>query len=140
MEVKWKVDLFNADAEKVYKELGEEKITPEEVVERAKDPDSELHKCFEWDDKKAAYKYRLQQARNIMCNLIFVSDDEKDEVRTFYNLTFEKSEYHPTKLILQKPDEYKSLLEKAKNELYAFQKKYSILKELSYLFEEIDKL
>ena len=139
--VRWKVNLYgDADAQKVYEEIGEDNTTPEEILEKAKDPNSELHKCFEWDDKKAAYKYRLQQARTIMCNLVFVSDDEEDEVRTFYNLTFEKAEYHPTKLILQKPDEYKVLLEKAKGELFAFKKKYAMLKELKKLFQEIDSL
>lgn len=139
--VRWKVNLYgDADAQKVYEEIGEENTTPEEILEKAKDPDSELHKCFEWDDKKAAYKYRLQQARSIMCNLVFVSNEEEDEVRTFYNLTFEKAEYHPTKLILQKPDEYKALLEKAKGELFAFKKKYAMLKELKKLFQEIDSL
>ena len=141
LKVKWKNNLFgDADAQKVYEEIGEENTTPEDVLEKAKDPDSELHKCFEWDDKKAAYKYRLSQARTIMCNLVFVTDDEKNEVRTHYALTFEKSEYHPTVLILQKPDEYKALLEKAKGELYAFKKKYSMLKELKMLFKEIDSL
>lgn len=140
-KVRWKVNLYgNADAQKVYEEIGEETTTPEEILEKAKDPNSELHKCFEWDDKKAAYKYRLQQARTIMCNLVFVSRDEKDEVRTFYNLTFEKAEYHPTTMILQKPDEYKALLEKAKGELYAFKKKYAMLKELKKLFDDIEAL
>lgn len=139
--VRWKVNLYgDADAQKVYEEIGEENTTPEEILEKAKDPNSELHKCFEWDDKKAAEKYRLQQARTIMCNLVFVSDDEKDDVRTHYALTFEKSEYHPTVLILQKPDEYKALLEKAKGELFAFKKKYAMLKELKKLFQEIDSL
>ena len=142
--VRWKVNLYgDADAQKVYEEIGEENTTPEEILEKAKDPNSELHKCFEWDDKKAAYKYRLQQARTIMCNLVFVSNDEEDELRTFYNLTFEKAEYHPTKLILQKPDEFKALKEKARGELYAFKKKYGMLckvEKFKEVFEAIELL
>ena len=140
-QVKWKTNLFgDADAQKVADEIGEQNTTPEEVLEKAKDPDSELHKCFEWDDTVAAEKYRLQQARTIMCNLVWVTEDKKDEVRVFYNLTFEKSEYHPTKLIMQKPDEYQALLNKAKSELSAFKKKYSMLKELKKVFEDIEEL
>lgn len=140
-EVKWKNNLFgDADAQKVYEEIGEKNTTPEEIVEKAKDPSSELHKCFEWDDKKAAYKYRLSQARTIMCNLVFVTNDEENDVRVFYNLTFEKSEYHPTKLILQNPDEYQVLLNKAKNELQAFKNKYKTLKELKQIFDLIEEL
>ena len=143
-KVRWKVNLYgDVDAQRVYEEIGEENTSPEEILEKAKDPDSELHKCFEWDDKKAAYKYRLQQARNIMCNLVFVTDDEKDEVRTHYALTFEKSEYHPTVLILQKPDEFTALKEKARGELHAFKKKYAMLRNddlFKKLFQEIDSL
>lgn len=141
-KVTWKVNLYgDADAQKVYEEIGEKNTTPEEILEKAKDPDSELHKCFEWDDSKAAHLYRLGQARTIMANLVFVSD-KKDEppVRVFYNLTFEKAEYHPTKLILKKPDEYEALLQKATGELRAFQVKYKMISELQPIFEMIDKL
>lgn len=139
--VKWKVNLYgDADAQKVYEEIGEETTTPEQVLEKAKNPKSELHKCFEWDDKKAAYKYRLQQARTVMCNLVFVSNDETDEIRTHYALTFEKSEYHPTVLIIKNVDEYKALLSKAKGELFAFKKKYAMIKELKNIFDAIEEL
>ena len=139
-KVTWKIKgLYNADAQLVYNEIGTNTITPEEIVEKARDPSSELHKCFEWDDKKAAEKYRIQQARSIMCNLVFVSDSKKEDLRVFYNLTFEKAEYHPTTLIMQNPDEYIALLCKAKGELLAFRKKYSMLKELGDVFRAIDK-
>lgn len=37
-------------------------LTPEAVVEAAKDKRNPLHAVFEWDDSKAAHEYRLQQA------------------------------------------------------------------------------
>ena len=40
-------------------------LTPEVVVRAAEDNNSILHKLFEWDDNKAAYNWRLQQARTI---------------------------------------------------------------------------
>lgn len=139
-KVAWKIDKYKADPQKVYEEIGDQNTTPEEVLEKAKDPASELHKCFEWDDTKAAEKYRLYQARQVMCNLVFVTDTDEEPVRVLYQLTVEKSEYHPTKLIMQKPDEYALLLQKAKDELNAFKRKYNILKELKTIFNEIDKL
>lgn len=138
--VEWKVDLYKADPQKVYEEIGEDTTTPEEVLEKAKDPNSELHKCFEWDDTKAAEKYRLQQSRQIMCNLVFVTEDDEEPVRVMYKLTMEKSEYHPTKLILKQPDQYAQLLQQAKGELDSFKKKYKILKELKSIFDAIDEL
>lgn len=138
-KVTWKIQgLYKADPQIVYQEIGVNNITPEEIVEKAKDPNSELHKCFEWDIEKAAHHYWIQQARSIMCNLVFVSEEKDEDLRVYYNLTFEKAEYHPTQLILQKPDEYQALLQKALGELKAFRKKYSMLKELEEVFALLD--
>jgi hypothetical protein len=42
------------------------RITPEQVVEVARDPSSPLHPLFVWDDGEAAEKYRLDQARGVI--------------------------------------------------------------------------
>lgn len=41
-------------------------ITPAEVVEHARDPGSEIHRCFTWDRDEAAHKYNLVQARYLI--------------------------------------------------------------------------
>lgn len=41
-------------------------LTPEAVVKDAKKKDSPLHDQFEWDVKKAAYQYWLDQARTLI--------------------------------------------------------------------------
>lgn len=38
----------------------------EKVVEAARDPDSPLHKHFQWNDGEAAHRYRLGQARALI--------------------------------------------------------------------------
>lgn len=141
-KVKWKCpQYFNgADAQKVYEEIGDTNISAKEILEKAKDPKSELHKCFEWDDKKAAEKWRLQQAKTLVCNLVFEMPDEKDEPIRVFHITTEQSVYKPTKMILQQPDEYQSLLNNAKAELQAFKRKYKILQELEEIFEKIEEL
>jgi len=42
------------------------RITPNSVVDDARDPDSPLHGFFQWDDSKAAEAYRLDQARALI--------------------------------------------------------------------------
>ena len=42
------------------------KLTAESVLADATDPLSPLHSRFEWDDKVAAFEYRLEQARLIV--------------------------------------------------------------------------
>ena len=65
----WKMPgLFKADAQKVAEEIksiGDE-VTAEQIVELARDEDTELHKCFDWNDQTAAEKWRKQQARQIL--------------------------------------------------------------------------
>lgn len=41
-------------------------ITPAQVVEHARDPESVLHQYFEWDDTEAARRFRLVQAGNLI--------------------------------------------------------------------------
>ena len=41
-------------------------LKPEDVVERARSPNSALHRYFEWDNNDAAEAFRLQQARQVV--------------------------------------------------------------------------
>jgi hypothetical protein len=49
------------ELERLAAEHGDE-LTEEIVVEAARSPDSYLHSLFEWDDAKAARKYRELRA------------------------------------------------------------------------------
>lgn len=46
--------------------LGGGVLTPNAVVDDAKDARSVLHEVFEWDDSKAAHAHRLEQARALI--------------------------------------------------------------------------
>lgn len=140
-QVKWKLNgIFNADAQKVYEEIGDTQISPEEVLEKARKKKSELHKCFEWDDSIAAEKYRLNQARMLLRFLVIVPAKEDDEPVRVYQVTSERNVYQPTRLFLQNPDEYNALLRRAKNELIAIKNRYKSLSELEAVFAAIDEL
>lgn len=104
-----------------------------------KNENSELHKCFEWDDTVAAEKYRLQQARNIVCNLVYQEEkkEEPTKLRVFYNQSSTNT-YQPTRVLVRNEDSYKELLMQAKSELRAFKNKYKMLTELEDIFELID--
>lgn len=136
--------VFKADAQKVADEISSIglSVKPEEIVDKARDENTELHKCFEWDDTKAAEKYRIYQARQIVCHLIVKEVDDtvqKPEVRVFYK-TDNTEGYKPVEYIMRNEDEYHKLLDRALTELKAFQRKYSTLKELDGLFDAINAL
>ena len=136
--------IFKADPQKVcdeLKDLGDE-FTPDEIVEKAKNSTTELHKCFEWDNDVAAEKYRIHQARMITSNLVFLkeSDDEEEQpvlVRV-YNKTEQTGGYKPPERVFTQADEYEKLLKRATAELHQFKVKYSMLKELDYILSLID--
>ena len=141
MEVKWKYEnLFRGDAQKVYEEIGEDRVTPEQIVEKAKDESTELHKCFEWDNDIAAEKYRIVQAREILRSLVVTPVTDDDTPVRVYQISSTVSEYQPTKMFLEQPDEYTELLKRAKAELEAFKRRYHQLTELEEIFEAIDSL
>lgn len=141
MLAEWRVKgIYKADAQKVADEIGNDKITPKEMVEKARNEQSELHKCFEWNDTIAAEKYRLQQARTVLSMLVFKPKKEKEQPVRIFSLTTEKSVYQPTKQFLVQADEYQDLLKRALAELEAFKRKYRTINELEGLFEAIDAI
>lgn len=142
MTAKWKLpSLFNgADAEKCYQEIISigESATPDQILEYAKRPDTELHKCFEWDDSVAAYHYRLQQARTVVCHLVVVPQTQNAEPQKFRLLQKTDDGYKPVKIIYQNKTEYEKLLERARGELKAFKERYHMLTELEEILTLID--
>ena len=139
--IKWKTGVYHADPAKVYQEITEigDEVTPEQVLNRAKDKGTELNKCFNWDDADCAYRYRVWQARQIMGSLIVITrpdkDDEKKEPVQFRllmkNETHAGSGYKQVLTMVQNEDEYQKLLNQAMTELKVFKQKYSCLSELS---------
>lgn len=137
IKAEWRVELFKADADKCANEimsLGED-VSPAQIVEYAKNPDTELNKCFTWNDAEAANKYRIYEARQVVCNLIIRKENgEKQEptpIRLFHKI--ENGHYKPISLIIQNEDEYQSLLRQCSEALLALKRKYSNLSE----FDEI---
>lgn len=140
-KVMWSVKgLFKADAQKCYEEMGDTNVSPEEVLEKAKDENSELHKCFEWDDTVAANKYRLQQARQIIQLIVKVPEKEDEQPTRVFQISSERNVYQPTVFFQRNNDEYQILLERAKAELMKFRKRYQMLSELEQVMEAIDQL
>ncbi len=144
-KIKWRVGgIFNANAEKVYQELRDcgETYTPREVVEKAKDEQSELHKCFEWDDTIAAEKYRLHQARMLIANIVVEveqAEGQTTELR-LYQSNGRNNGYSESVLIARDVDRYAELLERAKSELDSFRKRYESIAELEEVITAIEEV
>ena len=151
-DAKWRegtAGFFNgADAQKVADEIDliqrdeDGNLKSQQIVDAARDSNSELHKCFEFDDAVAGEKYRLIQARDIIRHFVIKHTNDKGEeqnIRTF-QITTVTNHYEPTRVIMKNPDEYAALLARAKEELRYIKRRYETLTELEEVFEAIDAL
>lgn len=149
MAVEWKIKgFFHADAGKVFAEITSigDSYTPEEIVEKANDPDSELHKCFEWDDTVAAHKYRLTQAQLIVRSLV-VTEERTDEKknppiisRAIVSTNENNNRYEKVTVAVRNEENYERLCNAALRELEVFKRKYSAIIGLRDMIEEIEEL
>ena len=140
----WVIDgIIKADANKVANEMysigianGNDEFMPKDLVNYArKNVNSELYKCFEWNDSIAAEKYRISQARDIIryLRITVPTEDgnlEKTKVRLFVSTNNRDNNYKATEIIFQNKSEYDKLLAQANAELQIFKQKYKGIKEL----------
>ena len=121
-------------------------IHPSEVVQHASHIGSVLHPCFEWDNQKAATKWREHQARVIVANLVTVcvSGEPKSEpitVRAFINVPGKQGRGYKTITgVLSDETDKAYMLERALGELRSFRAKYKALSELAGVFAAIDQI
>ena len=142
IRVTWKVPgLFKADANKVAAEI--EEIGPsasaEAIVEKAREESTELHKCFTWDDKKAAGFWRIHQARMLVCNIVVDRTEQGEDVpmvRYFHKAETNEG-YQPIRTILRNEDKYGEMLLRCEAELVALKRKYITLSEYDYIWKLI---
>ena len=100
---------------KYFEGMGKE-ITTTKIVEVAQSPKSEIHNYFEWDNTIAGNLYRLQQARNLMENIVVnvTIEGKQVEQRAWFSVRVEKGNaYVPIKVAIEVQDYRKQLLDKA---------------------------
>lgn len=146
MSAMWKpgfAALHKADAQLVAAEIASigDSATPAQIVDKARDPSSELHKCFEWNDAVAAEKHRLDQARQVVRHLVIRETvrEDKPQIRFFFKPE-SGSGYRPAQIIVRNQDSYQNLLASALRDLEALRVKYHSLTELEAVFDAIEEL
>lgn len=137
-------------------------LTPEIVLEDARNQKSPLHKFFEWDDSKAAEQHRLHQAGHLIrsvqvtfidseppqerqINLSAIPDAPKPAprpVRAFLPVKSDGGErsYVGTREAMGDPAMRRQVLERAHSELDSVARKYRELQELSDVFKALDQI
>jgi len=142
LKATWRIkDFYDADAELVREELDSlGDSTPQDIVEYAKNPDTELHKCFDWNVESAAHKYWLMQARKVTSMLTYEPRKSDDVPVRVFSLDTKDRVYRPTISLVKNQDSYQRLLQAAIADMTVFKQKYHSLTELEHLFEDMDLL
>lgn len=92
------------------------KLTPDKVVDVAAEASHPLHDCFEWDDSKAGYQYRLWQARALIRSVKIVIENKP--VPAFVNVKVGEVQYYQNiKVATNNVDEWACALQFAKERL-----------------------
>ena len=121
-------------------------LQPKAVVDFARDPNTELHNKFEWDDAKAGEQYRIEQARHLIrVQVTFLKKNENENVpiQAYVSLTddrYAEGGYRSIVSILSDDEMREKMLKDARRELNIFRRKYQSLVELSKLFQEIERV
>lgn len=154
MVYKWKYGISGVSAQDTGEyfeclEKREGEIKPKTIVEEARPDDALLHSAFEWDDSEAAEKYREQQAKQIIRNVVVVQKKEGESLSVFRAIVnvSPKDNNHPQTgkyvsiTTAEKSEEMRSIvLRNAISDLRAFKAKYQGISELIGVFSEIEKL
>lgn len=145
MIYKWKIPgIIPVDAQIAGLELTRiyeknNRLDPSEIVEESRSTSAPLHPCFEWDDQKAAEKYRESQASCIIRSIVTIQEKSKhpQEIRAFVHV---QNTYKPIHVVINSEEQMAELLRSALLELEAFRKKYNSIKELAPVFDAMKEI
>ena len=116
------------------------KLTPQMVVAKASDPLSPLHNQFEWNDTQAAIKYRDDQARRLIRNIMVrvTVDDESQDVRFFLNVSQGKERsYRNISYVSNDEDLHSQVVQQAHAELERWRTKWGQYRQLKDFVDAI---
>ena len=118
-------------------------LTPEIIVKEAFSKKSPLHPIFEWDTDKAAYNYRLQQARVLLNNIeVRVISDSEPRSISVYEVTSVNEGYK--RIDTFTPDDIDYIRNSTKQQLSALKQKLTLYnnfeKVIDYISQAIEIL
>lgn len=113
-------------------------VDPKTLVAAARPTKSPIHRYFEWNNTRAAEKYRLWQARNILLS-IEVIINEKESVRAYHNIFMANDDrtYVSLDRARQSEDLWEQIIHNAMREALAWNSRYETYKELSKISKSI---
>lgn len=116
-------------------------VTPQSLIDAARPKQSPLHPFYNWDDKDAAEKWRIEQAKyHLRCILVIIDVPdskgrmEKTPIRKFFNVTIhsgmpdveDERGYVTIEQVRRTPKFLKEVIEDAEQELIGWKNRHDI--------------
>lgn len=116
---------------------------PDDLVEVATPPDSEMHPLFNWDDAAAAHQHRLDQARRVIRSIRVVSEEVVETAPTFVHVSLVHDDgvtngYMPFASATE--EQQAQVLRSALGQLRGLQRRYESLRELAPIWTALDDI
>ncbi len=140
---KTSADVVGGVLEEIIEKHGS--VTSALFLEESRDPLSQTHDLFEWDDAVAGEMYRLAQSRRYI-NCIEINKSPHTDIPqpAFLNVEIKAfgntASYVNTGVALTDEEYKRNVLRNALSELNSFRRKYERLEELSQIFSSIEEL
>lgn len=120
-------------------------LKPEAVVDFAQSENTHLHKCFEWNDGRAANRYRLSQARQQISMYVMVVQSPKGpvKIRAFQSLPSDRltgGGYRKTTDILQDDALVAELVGSAMRDLATVRERYEAVTALQPVWDAAEQV
>lgn len=119
------------------------RLDSRDVVEAARWPQSPLHPAFEWDDRKAAESWRVEQAGHMIRHLTVVvekPDGEERPIRAFVSVVRDADRsYTSVAHAMADADLRAQVIAAAWTELEAWERRHAELVEFGQVFAAIDQ-
>lgn len=119
-------------------------VTPKILVDDARPEGALMHVMYEWKDTVAAEKYRYNQAKKIMSELIVVHVSQKEPelkepVRAFVSVKprNESASFRPIVAALSDEETKNQVISNAKLELESYERKYRGIIDIIPILEEM---
>jgi len=131
------VQIIGPELARIFEGHGESK--PEVIVDEARSKKSPLHPYFMWNQKEAARRYNIEEAKYMLRNIqieVIAPEGKVIELNIASSVTRPGigHVYQMTNVLLGNKSDRTQLLENAWNELRSFVKRYSDFSEFEEVF------
>ena len=115
------------------------RLVPSDVVEEAKAEDSVLHRYFDWNNREAAQKWRIVQARDLISAIVTVEVGDKETlpVRSFVSVD---NSYEPVYEVMSDADMRQKALADVEASIVHLQSKIRAYTELRDVLKALERV